>query len=267
MKAAALDLAERFRVFPLWPVLPAKHADGFICGCGKLNCANPGKHPLGKLAKRGCKDATQDPERIRWLWKCRPDANIGLATGDGLVAIDIDLRHGGDQAIADLQKKHGRLPATLTSRTGGGWHVFFEGDLPNSVGTLGPGLDIRASSGYCVAPPSLHVSGRRYEWRSQAAPIAPLPNWIEGELGKQRKRAATPEHWRIVASNNVVEGKRNDTIARLTGHLLSRYVDPLVVLDLMQCWNACHCTPPLSTDEVNIIVNSICGCEQRRGVA
>ena len=213
--------------------------------------------------------STRSEEEIRAVFGMRRWDVVGIPTGaiSGIDALDVDPRHGGDQSIADLQRKHGRLPVTLTSRTGGGgWHVFFKGDLPNSAGALGAGIDMRGDGGYVVAPPSLHVSGRRYEWRSQA-PIAPLPDWIAGELGKQRKRAATPEHWRAVASNDVIEGKRNDTVARLTGHLLSRYVDPLVVLDLMQCWNACRCKPPLSVDEINVIVNSICGREQRRGAA
>jgi hypothetical protein len=42
MREAALKIANRFPVFPLWPVLPAKHADGFICSCGKLGCKSPG---------------------------------------------------------------------------------------------------------------------------------------------------------------------------------------------------------------------------------
>ena len=109
MKSAALELAKQFRVFPLWPVLPAKHRDGFVCGCGKGNCQNQGKHPLGNLVTHGVKDATPDANLIDHWWRCRPDANIGIATGNGLTVLDIDPRHGGDKSIVDLQKKHGRL--------------------------------------------------------------------------------------------------------------------------------------------------------------
>ena len=250
--AAAIELATRFPVFPLWTVLPAKHADGFVCACGKFGCKNQGKHPMARLAPHGLKDATQDVRTVNHWWRCRPDANIGIATGRGLAVLDIDPRHGGHQSVADLQRRHGRLPVTLTCRTGGGgWHLYFsiERAIGNSVGALGPGLDVRSNGGYVVAPPSLHISGRQYKWCSEA-PLAPLPDWVKGALAKPQMHATPLEAWCELAGNLVVEGKRNDSIARLAGLLLRRYVDPRVVLELLQAWNAYHCKPPLDADEV-----------------
>ena len=266
----ALELATRFPVFPLWAALPAKHADGFVCACGSLKCKSPAKHPMARLAPHGVKDATQDPKRVAWFWTAAPNANIGVATGHGLAVLDIDPRHGGDQSIADLQRRHGRLPVTLTCRTGGGGrHLYFaaDTDVENSVGALGPGLDVRGTGGYVVAPPSLHISGRRYEWCSEA-PVAPLPDWVKGAPDKPQMHATTPEAWCELAGNLVVEGERNNSIARLAGLLLRRYVDPRVVLELLQAWNAYRCRPPLDADEVGQVVSSIAGRElKRRGAA
>jgi hypothetical protein len=44
-----------------------------------------------------------------------------------------------------------------------------------------PGIDIRASGGLFVAPPSLHKSGVRYRWNEDALEtgIAPAPGWLQ----------------------------------------------------------------------------------------
>ena len=52
----------------------------------------------------------------------------------------------------------------------------------------------------------------------------------------------------------VDEGQRDCTVAKLCGHLLRRFVDPFVVLELMQCWNATRCRPPLPEEDVTRIV-------------
>src|SRR5437867_1886891 len=51
-----------------------------------------------------------------------PEAGIGVVTGviSGLVLVDIDARHGGDDALKQLEREHGPVPATLECRTGGG---------------------------------------------------------------------------------------------------------------------------------------------------
>jgi hypothetical protein len=73
-------------------------------------------------------------------------------------------------------------------------------------------------------------------------------------------------HWIVCAG--VTEGGRNTTIAKLTGHLLRRHVDPVVTLEMLTAWNAMRCKPPLSDREVEAIVDSIAGREiKRRGGA
>jgi hypothetical protein len=80
--------------------------------------------------------------------------------------------------------------------------------------------------------------------------------------------AEPPSSWRALVRDGVVDGARNQNITRLTGHLLRKYVDPLVTLELMTVWNAMRCRPPLSDAQVRTIVNSIAGREiKRRGGA
>jgi Bifunctional DNA primase/polymerase, N-terminal len=182
---SALWLAVRARpVLPLhWIVtLGGNHC----CSCGKGDCDSPGKHPLGRLVPHGVHDASTSIELIKSWWRSAPLANIGMAT-KGLVVLDSDPRHGGDETLKALEAEHGALPLTPRSLTGGGGeHIFFKAPADIAVGNyankLGRGIDIRANGGYVVAPPSLHVSGRRYAWSVDHHPdnvrAAPLPDWI-----------------------------------------------------------------------------------------
>ena len=120
-------------------------------------------------------------------------ANLGIATGEGVIALDIDPRHHGISSLTALEHRYDRLPPTKSTITGsGGQHLLFRTDhtIHNRVQVGGyPGLDVRGEHGYIVAPPSLHISGHRYAWRSRWQPIAALPDWLE-QLIMQEKRAA-----------------------------------------------------------------------------
>lgn len=196
-----------------------------------------------------------------------PDDNVGIVTGaiSGLVVLDIDPKHGGDDSLALFLREHGPLPPTIESRTGGGGrHVYFAhpgGVVRNKVG-LAPGIDVRGDGGCVVAPPSVHGSGRPYVWLEGHAPgdiaAAPMPGWLLHEV---TGRAVHPGHslsyWRDLVREGVPEGERNNTIASLTGHLLWHGVDPDVALELLLCWNRVRCQPPLTDDEVLRTVDSI----------
>jgi hypothetical protein len=80
--------------------------------------------------------------------------------------------------------------------------------------------------------------------------------------------AAPPSSWRALIRDGVTDGARNQSITSFSGHLLRKYVDPIVTLELMLVWNAQRCTPPLPDTVVHTIVNSIAGREiKRRGGA
>lgn len=244
------------------------------CSCGAPDCGkNIGKHP--RIA-RGCHAADRDPDEIRRWWRRWPDANLGLATGtpSGIFVVDVDPRHGGDQALCDLEQEHGPIPPTWRFLTGGGGeHILFNypsGErLGNSAGRLGDGLDARGEGGFIVAPPSLHANGRRYaisvDHHPDEVPLAEPPAWLLALLKEPATMGgAAPGVWRDRVSQQVREGQRNQAVARLAGHLLRRYVDPLVAHDLVQAWNKAQCVPPLDPGEVTRTVASISRSELRR---
>lgn len=183
---AALAYINRFQ----WPVFPVHGIQDGQCTCGNGDCKRPGKHPIGKLAPQGLKDATRDPEIATAWWRMAPYANIGVPTGavSGLVVLDVDTAKYGEDSLFDLTQRFGPLPFTVMALTGGGgMHYLFAHPGPplkirNSVENLGPGLDVRGDGGYIVVAPSSHLSGRRYEWELSCHPkavaLAPLPDWL-----------------------------------------------------------------------------------------
>src|SRR5579862_7172491 len=105
-----------------------------------------GKKPL---TENGFLDASRDRVKAQEWWSKWPMANIGIPTGQasGHFVLDVDPRHDGDKTLAELEKKHGTLPATLEALTGGGGrHLYFalrpEEMVPSSAGKLAPGLDV-----------------------------------------------------------------------------------------------------------------------------
>src|SRR3972149_3715831 len=110
----------------------------------------------------GLKVATSDREVIGDWWARWPSANIGIACGvkSGLIVLDVDSAHGGNESILALIAEHGHFPNTPETMTGGGGrHICFSYpgvEIHNSAGKLGPGLDIRGDGGYIVAPTSIH---------------------------------------------------------------------------------------------------------------
>jgi hypothetical protein len=267
---AAVAYAQRqLAVFPVWPAVPFR--DGQLaCGCGRLTCENAAKHPIGMLARNGVSDGTFDVDRVRHWWWSKPDANVAISC-TGLVVLDIDPRHGGDESLIALEQQHDVLPGTWMVRTGGGGtHFYFAApdriDVKNSSGKLAAGIDIRTRGGYVLAPPSRHVCGGCYRWLvdPDEVALAALLAWLVEAL--TRPQVTPPEEWRELIRVGPADGSRarQEAIARLSGHLLRRHVDAQVTLDLVECWNRLCCDPPLGGDEIATIVHAINVREQRR---
>jgi hypothetical protein len=178
----ALEYAQRG-----WPVLPLHTPDERgRCSCRKGDCKSVGKHPR---TMNGLKDATTDEATISRWWGMWPDANIGIRTGaeSGIVVLDVDPRNSGNKSLAALELNNGELPETLASNTGGdGRHILFVRPDAELSKSAGEGLDIKGEGGYIVAPPSLHASGKRYEW-ANSTEIAQMPSWLLQHLIERKK--------------------------------------------------------------------------------
>jgi hypothetical protein len=176
------------------PVIPLHTVRGGRCTCGKPSCESPGKHPIASLVPNGHKNATKDSDTIRQWWTNIRDANIGIATGRnsgsaGILVVDVDGEKG-EAVLSNLEKEFRCLPKTKTAKTGNGRHLYFRypRDVERVKSSTNDGLDIKADGGYVVAPPSLHVSGRRYEWVDINAECAEAPDWLIDYANGARRR-------------------------------------------------------------------------------
>ncbi len=96
--------------------------------------------------------------------------------------------------------------------------------------------------------------------------LAPLPEWLTAAIADIQKPKGQPTNWRQF-SDPLPEGQRNDTLARVSGALLARGVEPHLCLDLLLAYNNSHCSPPLAPEEVATIVASIARREvSKRGM-
>lgn len=154
-----------------WRVFPCHTTISGQCSCGK-NCGkDQSKHPRIKAWQKA---ATTNRQQIERWWTRWPDANIGIATGNGLIVLDLD---GPEEAqrFAGIAVEHSGLPPCPTVRTGRGLHLYLQGDVGGSRKV--DGLLIRGAGGFVIAPPSWHASGKRYEWIKQV-PLPQAPQWF-----------------------------------------------------------------------------------------
>jgi hypothetical protein len=238
-------------------------------------CAEHGKKPL---IIEWQKRAATNEKTIREWWRKWPDANIGIATGaaSGFVVLDIDPRHGGDASLTELVEQHGELPPTMRAATGGGGqHLLFAHPgvaIKNSSSLLGEGLDVRGDGGQIIAPPSLHESGRVYEWLNVTKP-APLPEWLLKRLTQEKPipLSAAARNLRPQAESGattkdlIIEGGRNDFLFRRVASWRAGKGESYEEIEaaVLEA-NERQCSPPLTAIECQQIARSAYTLETRK---
>lgn len=237
-------------------------------------------YPASKVpaTTHGCLEATTDTEKVKEWWSNNDSYNVAIATGGGIVVLDVDVNHDegkyGDETLRELEQEHGALPDTWTSLTGGGGlHYFFSCDDPAlTVGTgIAPGLDYRGTGGYVIAPGSIHENGHEYEWEVSHTPtncvLAPLPDWLHRLMQagkKQDKREVAPT---AAATGTWDKGQRNDGLFHLACSLRAKGLSVDGTIAALLSENEARCNPPLSRSEVEKICRSAGKYEQGEVVA
>ena len=263
-----------FKIFPVYAIEDGK------CSCGKPDCNNVAKHPI---TTHGHKDATNDPIKLQSYFGGNYEtANIAVATGtpSGIIVIDID----STGLSTKLEKKHTPFYKTWKAKTGNGTHLFYR--LPenvivkNSTKKIDPVIDVRGEGGYIILPPSVHASGKRYEWINDPTEteLADIPAWLLPLLTQTDTEAYMNAHT-VTEIDDVERAKRYlaktpPAISGQGGHdhtfstvcrLLELFpaLNDDEILNVLEEWNN-RCDPPWNEKELRHKVTS---SRQRVGVA
>lgn len=264
--AAALWYAEHgIPVFPLYEPIEGG------CSCGKNTgavadcdvCRSAGKHP--RIAS-GFKSASAEPKVVAAWWDRWPQANIGIPTGSltGLIVVDSDPRNGGPADREGLIELVGSLPETAEVRTGGdGRHSIFRyggGAVPKQ---LFKGVDLKGEGGYVVAPPSLHESGKRYEWDCSDGAEAILhpaeaPQWLLAWITERPKGTTSGTPGAAgEAGGKVGAGHRHNHLVSLAGRMRRGGMSLEAIEAALVVENQSACDPPKPEREVRQIARSM----------
>lgn len=253
------------RVFPCHEI----ERDGY-CSCGATQCASAGKHPR-------IKDwqilATCDDAEIRKWWAQWPDANVGVACGQGsnLTVLDVD-GDVGRATLRELELEHGELPETPIALTGGGGcHYYFAFQRgPNNAVRFAPGLDIRTEGGLVVGVGSRNGKGN-YQWEAAfqlgADGLAPsaMPQWLldaiaagqgNGKVEGGFKAAEKPIH--------AGEG-RNNYLYKVGRSAKAKGYNPASIEALMRAENDTSCNPPVDNHEFSLLVAQVLRQPDQKG--
>jgi Bifunctional DNA primase/polymerase, N-terminal/Primase C terminal 1 (PriCT-1)/Helix-turn-helix domain len=237
-------------------VFPLHHADALgHCSCRDRACRKIAKHP--RITKWQNKATTDRGQIDRW-WLKWPEANVGVATGEGLIVADIDGLDG------ELLAEDLGLPPTAYVTTRRGRHLYYIGDGPTRAGVCS-GVDIRGEGGYVVAPPSVHATGVEYRWVVGLDELAEAPEWLTDapeKPTKDKKTRVTHDDKRPLLE----EGERNDHLFRLGSSLRGIGMSEGEIGAALQVANEERCIEPLDRDEVSKIATSVSGFPPSRRI-
>ncbi len=156
---AALDYARAG-----WPVFPQQPG-------GKAPAISfRSTHPADSTCPGGCgrdghglRDATTDPDKIRYWWRDHPDRNIGIRTGaPGPDVIDVDVREDGSgmpawKRLREAGLVSGAQAQILTPSTG--MHLYYRGTGQTGGQCRSQHIEVKAQGACITAPPSSRAGG------------------------------------------------------------------------------------------------------------
>ena len=241
-----------------WRVFPAN----------PLNKAPLVKDPFGR--------ATSDRDAIIELFSTFPNSTCGVPCGpiNNITVIDIDRKNGVD-GWAELMALGIEVPTTgVVSTPSNGFHLYFDTgnlEIPNSVSSIAPGIDVRGAGGYVIGPSSVTPKGKYIWGLKYISPLGELAK-LPAPLLRLVTGIKSENHYPMRGKSNVQkelldpipEGQRNTKMASRIGYLLKK-IDHKSAWEAAEHINNTCCKPPLELREVERTFRSILKREMRHG--
>ena len=161
------------------------------------------------------------------------------------------MRVSRELSLSTLENTYGPLPKTTTFRTGGGGRQRLFSlpkgvRIPNSIGKLGSGLDIRGEGGYIIIPPSVsHKGGYVWEWPGKPAEAPP---WLVELILKVPASSNGTASGSFIGEDGTViipDGARDDTLFRLASSFRGKglpFSAATLVHDQATSWGMDRCS-------------------------
>ena len=228
----------------------------------------------------GFHDATDNEDQINDWWTTNPNYNVAFSPQTmGFGIVDIDSPEA-EEFYGQLHDGAESSPTWMVRTPRGGLHVYYEGELPTSVGRLFPGqkIDTRGRGSYALLPPSRTTDGVYQTYIE--ADVEPLPEWLAPYLTAMRTGGAVAssdvepdlpvnlrraERW-LRDREPAIEGAGgNEWTYRTAAALADMGLSEEAVLALMAGeWND-RCQPPWQDDELEGVVANACRYRQNEG--
>lgn len=218
------------------------------------------KTPLfkGKAQEQG----TTDLNQIRDIWTQHPNANIGIATGDGLTVIDVDTitAHGvdGENSMLVYQVDYGFINETLevTTPTGGKHYYYLTDNEYSNKASILPGVDVRGLGGYVVGPGST-INGTLYKAKQLTEPQRANSEVLQ-LLGACKKRETSTDPFEALekgySETLIPQGSRTDYLIKQCAQLCDGTKTLETMKKMIQVINEDNLEIPLTDKELEMEV-------------
>jgi hypothetical protein len=190
-------------------------------------------------------------------------ANVFLVTGSvsRLLVLDCD----DEAAIEEWRLKIGEaMDATAAVPTTRGCHYYFS--LPPGMAApsrKSTNWDLQGDGKGVIAPPSVHDSGRVYEWLRGPEHLQPAPKELFDVPAAGSSEGSTRSMLTWLLEHPPGEGQRNDWLAKVAGHY-AKHIPHKDAYEhhVRDVWQR-HC-PGLDEEEVTKLIESIWASEQAK---
>lgn len=198
------------------------------------------------------KEATTNPDTIKYWWDTNPQYNIGIVTGEKIFVIDVDIKnqHNGIESLKQYGKE---LPTTkMVKSSSGGFHLYYYDDQQEVKTRTGlyDGIDIRGKGGYIVAPPSM-IDGNEYRFINKEQ-VAKINDAVRNFLNRHKENRESS----FTSQDIVNEGCRNDYLFRMACFLQQKGFSDEAIKECIKKENEAKCQPSLGIQEIERIIQS-----------